>query len=58
MHRNPVERGLVTAPEDWKWSSFRAYACSEEYLVRVNCQEWSTIIRYDASKTHSFENRE
>jgi len=32
--------------------------CSEECLVRVNCQEWPTIIRYDASKTHSFEHRE
>ncbi len=58
MHRNPVERCLVAAPEDWKWSSFRAYACNEEYLVRVNCQEWPMTIQYDASKTHSFENRE
>ncbi len=23
MHRNPVKRGLVTTPEEWKWSSFR-----------------------------------
>lgn len=23
IHRNPVERGLVTRPEDWKWSSVR-----------------------------------
>jgi putative transposase len=23
MHRNPVKRGLVVRPEDWKWSSFR-----------------------------------
>jgi len=20
MHQNPVQRGLVTRPEDWKWS--------------------------------------
>jgi putative transposase len=26
MHRNPVVRGLVAKPEDWKWSSFRHYA--------------------------------
>ena len=25
MHENPVKRGLVTAAEDWKWSSFRHY---------------------------------
>ena len=23
LHRNPVERGLVKQPEDWRWSSFR-----------------------------------
>src|SRR5262249_14395902 len=23
VHRNPVERGLVSAPEEWKWSSVR-----------------------------------
>ncbi|HXM20256.1 MAG TPA: hypothetical protein VN948_03215 [Terriglobales bacterium] len=26
MHRNPVQRGLVTRPEDWTWSSARRYA--------------------------------
>jgi len=26
MHRNPVQRGLVTRPEDWRWSSARRYA--------------------------------
>ncbi len=25
MHRNPVKRGLVGQPDQWKWSSFRAY---------------------------------
>ena len=58
MHRNPVKRGLVTAPEDWKWSSFKAYACGEGGLVRVNCQEWPLTISYFASRSHSFENRE
>jgi putative transposase len=23
-HRNPVARGLVASPEDWKWSSYRS----------------------------------
>jgi putative transposase len=40
IHRNPVKRGLVTTPEERKWSSFRSYACGEEGLVKVNCQEW------------------
>jgi putative transposase len=39
MHRNPVERGLVERPEEWKWSSFRAYACGEVGPVRV--ADWS-----------------
>ncbi len=25
IHRNPVTRGLVSAPEDWPWSSYRHY---------------------------------
>jgi len=57
MHRNPVKRGLVAAPEDWKWSSFNAYACHEEYLVRVNCQEWPLTVTYSQSRVQSFQNR-
>ena len=29
LHRNPVKRGLVSNPEDWKWSSHRHYAFRE-----------------------------
>jgi len=29
IHQNPVTRGLVERPEDWQWSSFRAYAYGE-----------------------------
>jgi len=29
LHRNPVKRGLVRDPGDWKWSSFRHYAFRE-----------------------------
>ena len=29
LHRNPVKRGLVEAPDQWPWSSFRAYAYQE-----------------------------
>jgi putative transposase len=50
IHGNPVKRGLVTAPEDWKWSSFRAYAYGEERLVRVNCQEWPLTISYSVTR--------
>jgi putative transposase len=36
MHRNPVQRGLVLEPEQWKWSSFRSYAYEEPGAVRIN----------------------
>lgn len=36
MHRNPVKRGLVVAPEQWVWSSYRHYAYSEAGPVLVN----------------------
>ncbi len=36
IHRNPVKRGLVTSPEQWKWSSFRFYAYRETGVVKVN----------------------
>src|SRR6185369_1426899 len=35
MHRNPVVRGLVSSPEDWKWSSFRHYAIGLEGTVEI-----------------------
>jgi hypothetical protein len=36
-----VKRGLVEAPEMWRWSNFRAYADEERGLVRVN--EWDVL---------------
>ena len=36
IHRNPVKRGLVSSPEQWRWSSFRWYAGGEAGPVRVN----------------------
>jgi putative transposase len=40
MHRNPVVRGLVVAPEDWRWSSYRSYGFGENGLVRINDRSW------------------
>jgi putative transposase len=42
MHRNPVKRGLVETPEQWRWSSYRFYLLEESGLVRVN-QGWPII---------------
>ena len=36
MHRNPVARGLVLEPEQWRWSSYRHYAYAESGAVLVN----------------------
>jgi len=36
MHQNPVKRGLVVEPEQWRWSSFRSYAFGEVGLVQIN----------------------
>ena len=44
LHRNPVARGLVNAPADWKWSSFRHYALREMGTVEIE-SEWTSIDR-------------
>jgi putative transposase len=41
IHRNPVKRGLVESPDQWRWSSFRAYAFGEAGPVVVN--DWSGV---------------
>jgi putative transposase len=38
IHRNPVERGLVSRPEDWAWSSFRHYLNGEGGVVEIESQ--------------------
>jgi putative transposase len=40
IHRNPVRRGLVTNPEDWKWSSFRHYQTGLHGTVEIE-SEWT-----------------
>ena len=36
MHWNPMKRGLVDRPEDWRWSSCRYYQTGEQGRVRVD----------------------
>ncbi len=38
IHRNPVKRGLVERPEDWKWSSFRHYITAQVGEVEIESQ--------------------
>ncbi len=35
MHRNPVTRGLVASPEQWRWSSYRYYGYGEQGPVKI-----------------------
>jgi putative transposase len=44
MHRNPVKRGLVSRPEDWRWSSFRHYATGLTGVVEIESQ-WAAAQR-------------
>jgi len=38
IHRNPVKRGFCLAPEEYRWSSFRAWALGEIDTVEVECE--------------------
>ncbi len=42
IHRNPVKRGLVESPEQWRWSSYRFYLLDEPGPVGVN-EGWGRI---------------
>jgi putative transposase len=48
IHRNPVKRGLVDKPEDWRWSSFRHYATAETGRVEIESQ-WTADRRMGRS---------
>jgi putative transposase len=57
IHRNPVTRGLVTSPEDWKWSSFRQWWTGESGIVQVET-DWTANRRMRAAfETHVSESR-
>ncbi|MBS1821952.1 MAG: transposase [Acidobacteria bacterium] len=38
IHRNPVTRGLVSRPEDYRWSSFNHYATGEACAIEIASQ--------------------
>jgi putative transposase len=40
IHRNPVRRGLVARPEDWRWSSFRHYQTGARGTVEIE-SDWT-----------------
>jgi putative transposase len=36
MHRNPVSRGLVENPEDWRWSTYSHYRYNEPTPAQIS----------------------
>ncbi len=52
IHRNPVKRGLVTKPEDWRWSSFRHYATGMRGAVEIE-SFWTAALREQAGQRAS-----
>jgi len=40
IHHNPVRAGLVKAPEDYAYSSYRNYVLGEEWLIEID-QDWT-----------------
>jgi putative transposase len=40
MHLNPVRKGLVEAPEEWKWSSARFYKTGVSDLIELDLPDW------------------
>lgn len=57
IHRNPVKRGLVARPENWKWSSFNHYATGVEGVVEIESQ-WTATRRERAGQPLRLRQRE
>ena len=36
IHKNPVRRGLVERPEQWRWCSYRYYELGDESLIAMD----------------------
>ena len=48
IHNNPVKRGLCSAPDGWRWSSFRHYASGSDVGVEIE-SEWTARRRERAA---------
>ena len=44
IHRNPLKRGLVASPEQYRWSSFNHYATGIRGVVEIE-SEWTARTR-------------
>jgi putative transposase len=50
IHRNPVTRGLVSKPEDYRWSSFNHYATGEPGPIEIE-SHWTSTVNGDSHPT-------
>ena len=48
MHWNPVKRGLVASPDQWRWSSYPVLRSGEEGRARsaVNAAFFASAVRF------------
>jgi putative transposase len=44
IHRNPVKRGLVASPEQYRWRSFCHYSTGVRGVVEIESQ-WTAMLR-------------
>jgi putative transposase len=44
IHRNPVKRGLVASPGEYRWSSFNHYATGVRGVVEIE-SDWTARLR-------------
>jgi putative transposase len=44
IHNNPVKRELVKAPEDWPWSSARAWLTGEDEPLRIDRDSFPLLV--------------
>jgi putative transposase len=43
IHNNPVKRGLVERPEEWAWSSARAWATGTDQPAKINRESFPIL---------------
>jgi putative transposase len=44
IHRNPVRRGLVDRPEQWRWSSYRFYELGDDSMIGMDWDNGFPIV--------------
>ena len=57
IHENPVNRGLVDEPGEWRWSSYLHYLTGERGVVEIESEVTASRRERAASETHISEAR-